>query len=580
MPFIVRSVVLVVAYLVAAEFGMVFGTAGSSVTIFWPSAGIALAALLLGGLRYLPAIFLAEYLAAVSIDAPLLYALGASLGNTLETYIGYLLLTRVGRVDLSLGRVRDLFMIILLGGLIPTIVSAALGPLTLLASGGIVAENLAAVMWRWWRADVLGVAFITPLILVFARGQTRFFKRERVWEMVTLWAVSFCIGQNIFLGWSLPLVELEQPLGLAWAFPALFWAGLRTGRRNTGLIQLLFVLQALASAYLHKGYFADDFAQYGLANFWMFSMLIAALGMSLAVLSSAQRRTMHRLALNAKVFAVSNDGIVITDADSNILEVNPAFTALTGYTREDVIGKNPRLLASGRQSREFYADMWKSLVELGHWQGEVWNRRKNGAAYLEKLSIHTLLDEDGRPINRIGIFADITLSKAEQETVAHQAQHDCLTNLPNRLLFRDRFNQQLAMSRRYAKKFAVIYIDLDQFKPVNDRLGHQMGDHLLVAVADKLLSLVREIDTVSRFGGDEFAILVSEVNSRDDVTNLAEKILVALSEPFDIDDHVISVTASLGIAVYPDDGTEMEPLLRHADAAMYQAKRRGSNTYC
>lgn len=580
MPFIFRSAGLLVAYLVAAQFGMVFGTVGSSVTIFWPSAGIALAALLLGGVRYLPAVFVAAYLAALSIDAPPIYALGASVGNTLETYIGYSLLRHFGNIDLSLRKVPDLFLVILLGGVIPSVASAALGPVTLLAAGVITPDILPVIMWRWWRADVLGVAFITPLILVFAKSRFSFFKRDLAWEMLALWSASFFIGQNIFLGWALPLVELDQPLALAWVFPALFWAGLRTGRRNTGLIQLLFISQALASAYLHTGYFADDFVQYGLANFWMFSMLLAVMGMALAVLASAQRRAMYRLALNAKVFAVSNDGIVITDADNDIVEINPAFTDLTGYARGEVIGRNPRLLTSGRQSREFYADMWKSLVEFGHWQGEIWNRRKDGSLYLEKLSIHTLTDENNKPINRIGIFSDITLSKAEQETVAHQAQHDYLTNLPNRLLFRDRFNQQLAMSKRHARKFAVIYLDLDQFKPVNDTLGHQTGDQLLVAVAERLTSLVREIDTVSRFGGDEFAILVSEVITRNDVSNLAEKILVALSEPFDIDDHVVSVTGSLGIALYPDDGGDMETILSHADAAMYQAKRRGCNTYC
>jgi len=395
-----------------------------------------------------------------------------------------------------------------------------------------------------------------------------------------LWVASFVIGQSIFLGWKLPGITLNEPLGLTWIFPLLIWAGLRTGRRNTALIQLMFMSQVLAGAYLQRGYFSDDFTRYGMANFWLFAMLLAVGGMALAILSTAQRKALRQIELNARVSAVTNDGIIIVDADNNIQEINPAFTTLTGYTRDEVIGRNPRLLASGKQSHEFYADMWKTLLEAGHWEGELWNRRKDGEAFLEKLSIYTLKDAQGSVVNRIAVFSDITQSRAEQETVAHHAQHDFLTGLPNRLLFRDRFNRQLALAKRYSKKFAVMYIDLDRFKPVNDTLGHQTGDQLLMAVAERLGSLVREIDTVSRFGGDEFAILVSEVISQKDVTSLAEKILAALRQPFLLDGHTINISGSLGIAIYPDDGSDMETILSNADAAMYKAKHNGSNTYC
>lgn len=580
MPFILKSAGFVVVYLVAAKIGMVFGTVNSSATIFWPPGGIALAVLLIGGISYLPFVFVAAYLAAIMVDAPLIFALGSSVGNTLETYIGYFLLTRCCKVDLALTRVRDLFLILLLGGLIPSIASATLGPVTLLASGLITLGTLPDIMWRWWRADVLGIAFFTPLILVFVKTQTSFLKACRTEEMLAIWLCSFVVGQGIFLGWQLPGMTENQPLGLAWVFPFLIWAGLRGGRRNAGLVQLLFVSQAMLSAHLRIGYFADDFAHYGLANFWMFGMLLAVAGMAVAIQATVQRKANQQIALNAKVFAVSHDGIVIVDADNRIVDVNPAFTDMTGYGREEVLGKDPRLLSSGRHDCEFYADMWKALNKLGHWQGELWNRRKDGSIYLEELVIHTLTDTHNKVVNRVGIFSDITLSKAEQKTVAHQAQHDYLTNLPNRLLFRDRFNQQLAMAKRHNTKFAVIFLDLDQFKPVNDSFGHQLGDKLLVAVAERLSSLVREIDTVSRFGGDEFAILVSEVNEQKDVTTLAEKILAALNQPFILDGHTISVSGSLGIAMYPDHGSDIETILNKADSAMYQAKRNGKSRYC
>ena len=580
MSFVVKSFALLIVYLVAAKSGMVFGTVNGSATIFWPPGGIALAALLLGGIGYLPAVFVAAYLAAVMVDAPLLFALGSSLGNTLETFIGYSLLRRYFQVDLALGRVRDLFLVIVLGGLIPSIASATLGPYTLMASGMITPDMLPTIMWRWWRSDVLGIAFFTPLILLFAKNKPRHFDTARIVELMAIWLVAFFVGQSIFFDWKLPGIDFSQPIRLAWGFPVLIWAGLRSGRRNTGLIQLMFISQALMSAYFHTGYFSDDMEFYGLENFWIFAILTAVSGMSLAILSSAHRKDVRMSALNAKVFAVSNDGIIIVDRNNTIVNVNPAFTALTGYTKEEAIGKDPRLLASGRQGREFYAGLWQALLEYGHWEGELWDRRKDGSLYLEKLHIHTLKDGKDRVLNRIGIFSDITLIKAEQETVVHQAQHDYLTNLPNRLLFKDRFNQQLAMANRHKKKFAVIFLDLDGFKPVNDNLGHQIGDKLLVAVAERLTALVREIDTVSRFGGDEFAILVSEVNEQNDVETLAEKILEALRQPFELDGQTVMVSGSLGTAMYPDHGEDMDTILGKADAAMYRAKNGGKNSHC
>ncbi|OIR02244.1 cyclic di-GMP phosphodiesterase Gmr [mine drainage metagenome] len=580
MPYIIKSLGLIIAYLAAAKIGLVFGTVSSSAMIFWPPGGIALAALLLGGVRFLPPVFVAAYLTAEMVDAPAIFALGFSVGSVLETFAGFFLLRRFGSVDLSLNRLRDMALLILLGGLIPSVVSAILVPFALLKSNMISSEMLPDVMWQWWRADVLGIAFFTPIVLVFANRKSRFFKSRRAWEMAALWAASIAIGQSVFLGWHLPGIPPGQQLGLTWVFPLLVWAGLRTGRRNTALIQLLFLSQVLAGAYLQAGYFSDDFVRYGLANFWMFAMMLAVAGMALAILATLQRKAMHQIALNAKVSAVSNEGIVIVDADGNIVDVNPAFTVLTGYARDEVLGKNPRLLKSGKQSSEFFADMWKALIEVGRWEGELWNRRKDGVAYLEKLAIYTLKDEHGRVANRIGIFSDITQSRAEQDTVAHHAQHDFLTNLPNRMLFRDRFKQQLARAKRNDKKFAVIYVDLDKFKPVNDKLGHQIGDQLLVAVAERLKSQVREVDTVSRFGGDEFAILLSEVMTRNDVTSLAGKILLALHLPFILDGNTVNISGSLGIAMYPDDGSEMETIMSKADAAMYRAKHNGSNTYC
>lgn len=579
MTYILKSIGLVVIYVLAAKIGLTFATTSTGLTIIWPSGGIALAVVLLGGKRYLPAVFVGALLVGVMVKAPPLFLWGSALGNVLETTLGYFLLRRYGDAKhLNLNSIYDLFLIISVGALIPAFVSALFGPISLLASGLINSDMLLTIMWRWWRGDVLGIAFFTPLILSFMRHRLSLRYVTRFWEVLALWVLAIIVGQMIFLAWS-PFELLDKPLGIIWIFPCIIWAGLRTGRRNTALIQLLFMGQALASAHLKVGVFATEFVEYGLSNFWMFAMMLATSGMGLAILATAQRHAARTIAQNAWVFEVSHDGVIIVDADNNITSVNAAFTDITGYTLDEVLGKNPRILSSGRHEREFYVEMWDTLDATGYWSGEVWNRRKDGSVYLEQISIHAITDVKGNVTSRLAIFSDITLKKATQDAITHQAQHDFLTNLPNRLLFCDRFNQQLAQAKRHGIKFAVISMDLDDFKPVNDNLGHAVGDDLLIAVTRRLSALVREIDTVSRFGGDEFAILVSEVESIEDVINLANKILVKLSEPFALNQHQVQVTVSLGIAMYPDHGVEMKEIMRSADDALYEAKRNGRNQY-
>lgn len=573
-----KYILFIIAYLATAKVGLAFGTVNGSATIFWPPGGIALAVVLIGGIRYLPAVFIAAYLASVIVDSPLLFGLGSAIGNTLETFLGFILLTRYCKFDLRLNNIDDLLCLVAFGGLVPAIASAIFGPVTLAASGLISMDLLPDIVWRWWRADVLGITFFTPLILIFSHMRSFYFGTSRTFEIAALILISIVLGQIVFLGW-MPEKISDQPLSVAWLFPVLAWAGFRTGRRITSVIQLMFLCQALASAYFEQGIFSDDFSRYGLSNFWIFSMLLATVGTGLAIIFTASRHATQKAELNAQVFDVSHDGVMIVDAQNNIVSINPAFTRITGYLSEEVIGKDPRILSSGRHDPDFHRGVWESLQKTGCWDGEVWNRHKNGSVYLEQLCIRTVTDSNNRVINRVGIFSDITQERAARESITHQAHHDFLTNLPNRLLFCDRFNQQLAIANRHKTKFAMICLDLDSFKPINDTLGHHIGDLLLVAVADRLTSLVREIDTVSRFGGDEFAILVSEVGSIEDVTTLAGKVLTSLNQPFLIGDHTINISGSLGVALYPDHGTDMQTLMHNADMAMYQAKRNGGNSY-
>jgi diguanylate cyclase (GGDEF)-like protein/PAS domain S-box-containing protein len=281
-----------------------------------------------------------------------------------------------------------------------------------------------------------------------------------------------------------------------------------------------------------------------------------------------------------QAFENSLEGISITNANGDILTVNSAFTAITGYSREEVLGRNPRLLSSGRQSREFYDEMWRSINTAGKWQGEIWNIRKNGDIYPQWLNISRVTDEHGKVTNFVGVFSDISERKSAEERILHQVYYDQLTDLPNRVLFTDRLNQVLGLSKRHADHhFAVMFLDLDRFKLINDSMGHDAGDQLLQQAAHRLRGSVRESDTVARMGGDEFTIVLSEIKNSKDAANVAQKILDAFRPPFYLNGEEVFVSVSIGISVYPDDGNNIEILLKNADMAMYRAKGAGGSWF-
>lgn len=297
-----------------------------------------------------------------------------------------------------------------------------------------------------------------------------------------------------------------------------------------------------------------------------------------SLLESLQYAT-KRLDLFSQVFESSGEAIVITDTERNIVVVNQAFTQITGYDLADVMWKNPKLLSSGRQTPEFYQTMWKSINETGRWQGEIWNRRKNGEIFPEWLSISTVKDENGKVVNYIAIFNDITRRKESEQQIQFLAHYDALTKLPNRTLFGDRIQQALAAAKRSSKKVALLFLDLDRFKSINDSLGHLSGDLLLQSVANRLKSCVREMDTVCRQGGDEFMVLLTEIDKAEDAAHIASKIVSAMSEAHLVEDSRLIVTFSIGISIYPDDAVDSPLMIKNADAAMYHAKEKGRNNF-
>ncbi|EIC31619.1 EAL domain-containing protein [Methylomicrobium album] len=287
----------------------------------------------------------------------------------------------------------------------------------------------------------------------------------------------------------------------------------------------------------------------------------------------------EQIRLAASVFGNANEAIVITDAGNQIISINPAFTEITGYEKAEVVGKNPSILSSKRQSSQFYESLWQSIKDTGKWQGEIFNKRKDGSVYPEWLSISTLKDESGKVLHYIGIFTDISAAYKDRETIIQQANYDALTHLPNRNLFFDRLKQAIANAGRARELVGVMFIDLDGFKDINDALGHSLGDILLQRISQRMVGILRESDSLARFGGDEFTVLVTGLQKEADIIPTVEKILEAIQAPIVVDDHELNVTASIGITVFPNDGKDGETLLKYADSAMYTAKAEGRNAY-
>ncbi len=292
------------------------------------------------------------------------------------------------------------------------------------------------------------------------------------------------------------------------------------------------------------------------------------------------RQYINDLQLAEFIFDAASEAMMVSDAEDRIITVNPAFSLTTGYTRDEVVGRNPSFLNSGRQSNEVYQKILKKLNTTGHWNGELWNKRKSGEEFAEHLSINVIYNEDGTKRLHVAIFSDITEKMQSDELIWNQANYDHLTQLPNRRLLQDRLKQKIKLAHRLDQSVAVLFIDLDHFKEVNDTLGHNVGDQLLVQVANRVSQCVREADTVARLGGDEFIVVLSQINDAIHIDKVAKNVIEKLSQSFVIDGVELNVSASVGIAVSPKDGDNVEDLIKNADIAMYAAKNAGRGRFC
>lgn len=300
---------------------------------------------------------------------------------------------------------------------------------------------------------------------------------------------------------------------------------------------------------------------------------------NLRVMVSTLEKNTERLALSASVFEYAHEGIFIMDASMRIIDVNPAFTHLTGYSREEAFEHTPAELGFCHEEPEFFRNLWQGREASDKWRGETWNRRKDGRVYFARLDLFVVRSMSQEVSHYVGICSDMTLLKEQQQRLERMAYHDPLTQLPNRALFFDSLKQALARTRRKDELLAVCYLDLDNFKPVNDSMGHNAGDQLLVQIAERIRNALRAHDVVARLGGDEFALLLSGLETAEEAMHTLDRVLAAICQPYQLSGRAIIIGASIGYTLYPLDNAELDDLLQHADKAMYRAKLNGGNNY-
>jgi len=559
--------------------GELYFESNDIVGYFEPASGFALAVLLIGGKRYAWGVFIGAVLIHASMDTSLWGAAVVALGDTLQALCGVWLLTREGRFDLRLQSLREYLRLILLGGCASITIGTLSVNTVLLFSGLLPSGGYAHNLLRWWMSDTLGVILIAPLIMVWWQPKYYWRKARQIKEIFLLIVLTILAGEVIFMGrWQDGVGYVAKDY---WMFLIATWVALRFGIRATAVVLVMTAVYALLGAIQGVGLFANDIAESHLLNYWFYMVTLSVIGMALATHFIERKRAEASLRIASVAFE-SQESMMITDVNGVILRVNHAFTEETGYTVKEAVGQTPRLLKSGRHNTDFYRAMWEAIHRDGKWQGEVWDRRKNGEVYPKWLIISAVKGDDGVVSHYVGSHIDITKRKEAEEEIKHMAFYDPLTRLPNRRLLLDRLKQALTSSVRNGRGGAVLFIDLDHFKTLNDTLGHDMGDLLLQQVSQRLTGCVREGDTVARLGGDEFVLLLEDLSGHAfeaaaQTKAVAEKVLATLNQPYQLAVHEYLSTPSIGATLFNSRCRSHEELLKQADIALYQVKASGRN---
>jgi diguanylate cyclase (GGDEF)-like protein/PAS domain S-box-containing protein len=551
------NIAVMVIYLGLAKLCSPFSIVDSSDTIFWPASGLSLGVLLIAGPKCIPAIFGGALAFGLMIGDTLSFSSLAALGNTLETLCAYWLLTYFRPINRPLNNYQDLCKLLFYGAILSTLISAIIGPLSLVVLQQVEIGLLPSIALRWWIAHALGIIFVTPLILLWYQSRQHLENKISL-ELIALFSLTILIGHGV-------------------------------------------------------SDYGNDMQVSGLVNLSIFGIFVGVGGMVISMITAENRKNQNKARINtmesgdktrkpipalgintditdlklyedklnlaASVFTHAQEGIMVTDTKACILEVNDAFIKMTGYSREELITQNPRMLKSGRQPLTFYANMWKELNVTGKWTGELWNRRKDGEIFAVLKNISAVYDEHGITTKYVAMSTDITLMKEHQGQLERNTHFDVLTNLPNRVLLADRLSQAMLQCNRHEQSLAVVFLDLDDFKGINDAYGHSVGDELLIALSARMKEALREGDSLARIGGDEFVAVLTDLTTVEDCEPVLERLLLAASEPTKVGPVVLNVSASIGVTLYPQDKVNVDQLVRHADQAMYVAKQSGKNHY-
>ncbi|MBX3631174.1 MAG: EAL domain-containing protein, partial [Nitrosomonas sp.] len=429
----------------------------------------------------------------------------------------------------------------------------------------------------WWIANLLGIAIFTPFFLIWRKLPERWFEGYRTIETLAFIGLTFLVGQIVFLEW------FYQELGFIargyWLIVFVTWGAIRFGHHGITLVIAITFVQAMIGVAQGIGFFGSDLQESGLINMQLAFLVVSVNGLLLTLVIYELRKSQENMKLASLVYQTSSEAMMVTDANKCIISVNPAFTDVTGYQPDEVIGKNPKILSAGLHDKEFYRTMWQSIYATGKWQGEIQNRRKNGELFTEILSINTILNQDGIIQGWVGLFSDISEKKKKEELIWRQANYDPLTELPNRRMIYDRLNEEIRKCKLEHKQFALILINLDRFREVNDTLGHQYGDQLLKEVTRRLLSLLDGKGILGRLSSDEFVFIFNDPGEVTHASYCLNSILEKLAVPYHLGNEITHLTASIGIAFFPLDADSVTTLLKCVDHAMHTAKREGKNCF-